>query len=86
MYPGYKPREVLTEYAVTFFAMLNEGYRLEAENMLLQFQLSHPEMYSADDTKALLRQLQFASKEAGDILDSDEEATDLGKLNSILGK
>jgi hypothetical protein len=69
MYPGYgRPRDVLDEYARTFFAMLNEGYRQRYEHYYFLAELQHIPMMQDKYRKRYMKQLEWASKRPGDIL------------------
>lgn len=68
MYPAYKPRDVLEEYALTFFSMLNEGYRQMYEHYYMMAQLALIPMLKDNDRKKFMKQLEWASKPPSDIL------------------
>lgn len=64
--------------------MLNEGYRREAENMFAQYMLAHPQ--DTPEYKEFIKSLQWASKEASDILNPDDDVvTDVSQLKKVLG-
>lgn len=85
MYPAYKLCDVLDEYAVTFFALLNEGYRLKYANALLQGQLNDlPNMKDAD-RKKFYQQLEWASQHPGDILKPVGEGSSPSEIKKLLG-
>lgn len=73
MYPRYTVKDVLNEYAITFFTMLNEGYRLQNQHYLMMSQvISVPHM--KDDARAgFMRQLEWAIKDPSDILKPDDD-------------
>lgn len=68
MYPGYKRQDVLDEYAISFFALLNEGYRLRHGDALLAAQISDLPGMEQADRKKFYQQLEWASQHPGDIL------------------
>lgn len=85
MYPGYRRHHVLNEYAVTFFALLNEGYRIRYEDAILQGHLNDLPSMSPTDRHAVYRELEWVSKHPGDILNPDEQGDDPGKIKKLLG-
>lgn len=73
MYSGYRLRDVLQEYAVTFFALLNEGYRIKYSNASLAAKIGDlPSMDKADRVK-FYQSLEWASTHPGDILKSEAD-------------
>ncbi len=71
MFPAYKPLDVMSEYAITFFSLLNEGYRQKYKHyqMLVQI-ISVPHMEDKV-RKQFVKNLEFASSDADDILKTD---------------
>lgn len=85
MYPAYKLRDVLDEYAFYFFALLNQGYRLRHEkNLMLATIASVPHMEEAARAK-FIRDLEWAAKDPADILKSSTGETDTQELAKMLG-
>lgn len=85
MYPTYKANDVLNEYAVTFFALLNEGYRLRYSDALLAAQISDLPQMDKEERKKFYRNLEWASQHPSDILKSSGDGstpTDIKKLLS----
>lgn len=83
LYPAYKLRDVLDEYAITFFALLNEAYRLKHGDYLMLAQLADLPNMEAKDRKVFYRNLEWASTHPADILKSDGKGsnpTDIKKL------
>lgn len=68
MYPAYKRRDVLKEYAVSFFSLLNEGYRLKYGDAKLLGQIA--DLPHMDKTKRaeFYKNLEWASTHPSDIL------------------
>lgn len=85
MYPGYTLRSALDEYAITFFALLDEGYRQKAKDyrMLAQL-LMAPEM-EPKAWKQLLKSLDAAGHDVGDILKPSGDYSGIEKLRKVLG-
>jgi hypothetical protein len=54
MYPAYKRLDVLNEYAVVFYALLNEGYRLRYADALLAAQIGDLPHMEKDRPRAFL--------------------------------
>lgn len=85
MYPAYKLRDVLDEYAIVFFSLLNEGYRLIYADALLQAQIGDlPHMEKAD-REAFYRNLEWASMHPSDILKPSGKGSTPAELKKILG-
>lgn len=85
MYPAYKLHDVMDEYAVTFFALLNEGYRLRYAAALLQAQIGDlPQMEKADRQK-FYRNLEWAATHPGDILKPDSTGSSPAQIKKLLG-
>lgn len=76
MYPTYRPLDVMNEYAITFFSLLNEGYKLKYRHYTMLAQLiSIPHMKDEHRNK-LMKQLEFASSDPDDILKTDVQSND----------
>ena len=85
MYPAYKLRDVLNEYAITFFALLNEGYRLKHADYLMLAQISDlPNMEQKGRSK-FYKNLEWASKHPSDILKRSDESSSPTDIKKILG-
>lgn len=83
MYPQYKAADVLAEYAVTFFTLLNAGYRLENKRYMMMAQIaSVPHMEDSART-GFLRQLEWSSKDPSDILETDEGPADMNGVKNL---
>lgn len=85
MYPAYKLADVLNEYAVAFFTLLNEGYRLRFADALLQGHLNDLPSMSQSDRIRFYRQLEWASKHPSDILNSDSDGSSPTEIKKLLG-
>lgn len=85
MYPAYKLRDVLDEYAVTFFALLNEGYRLKYGNALLQAQIGDLPSMDQTERSKFYKNLRWASMHPSDILKTDGEGSSPTEIKRLLG-
>lgn len=85
MYPAYKASDVLKEYAITFFTLLNEGYRLRyARYLMLANIASSPHLKRSDRTK-FMDDLSRASRGFDDILNPSEGSSP-EQLKQLFGK
>jgi hypothetical protein len=85
MYPAYKAVDVMDEYAITFFALLNEGYRIRYENALLAAQIADLPYLKPEDRKSFYRQIEWASQHPGDILKPSGQGSDPAEIKKLLG-
>lgn len=85
MYPAYKLRDVLEEYAVTFFALLNEGYRLKNAEYTMLSQISDLPHMEKDSRLQFYRSLEWASTHPSDILKSSGEGSSPAEIKKLLG-
>lgn len=85
MYPAYKRRDVLEEYAVAFFALLNEGYRLRYAAALLQGHLNDLPQMDQSAREKFYRQLEWASMHPSDILKPSGEGSSPAEIKKLLG-
>jgi hypothetical protein len=84
MYPAYTLRTVLDEYAVSFFSLLNEGYRLQNHNYLMLAYIARAAGTKDEDFQKFQQQLEWASKHPGDILKSASNGSDPAKIKRLL--
>lgn len=85
MFPAYKLRDVLDEYAITFFALLNEGYRLRYGDYLMLAQIGDLPQMEANDRKNFYKNLEWASTHPADILKSTGEGSSPADIKKLLG-
>lgn len=85
MYPGYKLRDVLDEYAISFYSLLNEGYRLKYGDMVLLAQITDLPHMKREDRIELYRSLEWAATHPSDILNSSGEGSSPAEIKKILG-
>lgn len=85
MYPAYKLKDVLDEYAITFYSLLNEGYRLIYANAVLLAQIADLPYADEQSRKEFYRNLEYASTHPSDILKSDDNIVDPDQLKKMLG-
>lgn len=83
-YPAYKLRDVLNEYAVTFFALLNEGYRLQYGDYQILSQISDLPNMKNEDRKQFYQNLKWASTHPSDILKSSDTSSSPADIKRIL--
>lgn len=84
-YPSYKRADVLNEYAITFFALLNEAYRLKYDDYLMLAQLSDLPHMDKDQRTRFYKNLEWASMSPGDILKTDSEGSSPAEIKKLLG-
>lgn len=76
MYPSYKLQDVLDEYAVTFYSLLETGYRQRFAHYQMLAQIASVSIMKDEMRQEFMRQLEWASKEPSDILNIDDGADD----------
>lgn len=84
MYPAYRLRDVLGEYAITFFALLNEGYRLQNKHYLMLAQLGDLPHMDSKNRINFYKQLEWASTPPSDILKTNGEGSSPAEIKKIL--
>lgn len=85
MYPAYKRADVLEEYAITFFSLLNEGYKILWKHYLMLAQIGDLPQSSEENRRQFYKQLDWATKDADDILSVNNKGDDIAKLKKLLG-
>lgn len=85
MYPAYQLRDVLDEYAVSFFALLNEGYRLQYKHYEILAQISDLPHVKADARRDFYNNLKWASTHPSDILKTSGEGSSPAEIKKALG-
>lgn len=85
MYPAYKLRDVLEEYAVTFYALLDEAYRQRYADYVMLARIS--DLPSIDQThrEEFYKNLEWASTHPSDIINKDGQGSSPAELKRILG-
>lgn len=86
MYPSYKVRDVLNEYAITYYAMLNEGYRQRYEHYNMLATIASIPIMRVEAINELMKQLEWATKDPSDILSSSGDSDGIADLKKMLGK
>lgn len=84
MYPAYTLRAVLDEYAITFFALLNEGYRLQSGNYKMLANIARSALTDDADFQKFMKQLQWASTHPSDILKPSGEGSSPADIKRLL--
>jgi|GEM_PF-4863523 len=85
MYPAYKLHDVLDEYAITFFALLNEGYRLKYADAQLLAQIADLPHMDKDNRARFYKNLEWASTHPSDILKSSGKGSSPAEIKKMLG-
>lgn len=85
MYPAYKLSDVIEEYAITFYSLLNEGYRLRYSFLLLQANIVDLPHMKTEDRKNFYRELKWASMHPNDILKPMSEGSSKSEIKKLLG-
>lgn len=77
----------MDEYAITFFTLLNEGYRLKHQNYLMLARIILQPHVKKDARTKFLKSLEYASKSPADILrvGNNNQETDMTKVKKVLG-
>lgn len=85
MYPAYKMRDALDEYAISFFALLNEGYRIRARNYQMLAQISDLPQLKGTDRSTIYRNLEWAATDPSDILKESSQGSSEADIKKVLG-
>ncbi len=85
MYPAYKLRDVLGEYAISFFALLNEGYRIKFRHYRMLGTLNELPHADRRDKDRFYKQLEYASTAPSDILKSNSKGSSDAEIRKALG-
>lgn len=85
MYPAYKLSEALDMYAVSFFTLLNEGYRLRYKEYRLFAQIGILTIMKDRDRSSFLRDLEQAGTDFSDILKPSGQGSTPEELKRLLG-
>lgn len=84
MYPAYTLRQVLNEYAISFFALLNEGYRLEHQNYMMLAQIADLPYTDKTTREKFYQNLKWASSHPSDILKPSGEGSSPAEIKKVL--
>lgn len=84
MYPAYKLRDVLDEYAISFFALLNEGYRLQHTEYLMLSHIADVPHMEEKSRAQFYRNLEWAATHPSDILKQDGEGSSPAEIKKLL--
>jgi hypothetical protein len=85
MYPAYKLQDVLNEYAITFFALLNQGYRLRYKNYLMLASIGDLPAAEKAHRDQFYQQLEWAATDPSDILSSSGKGSTDAEIKKALG-
>lgn len=86
MYPAYKRVDVMDEYAISFFTLLEEGYALRYQNLRRLAQLFMAPEMKPEAWRSYMENLEMLSKRASDILIPDDDYTGLEQLKQEFKK
>jgi hypothetical protein len=86
MYPGYTFQTALDEYAIRFFSMLNEGYRIQTRKYQMLAQISILPHIKKEEASKFLHTLDWAAKDPSDIMgDNDAKPMSREEIRAMLG-
>lgn len=85
MYPAYTRATILDEYAVTFLALLNEGYRVRHQRYQMLAQISDLPHMDKSNRDNFYRQLEWAATPPSDILSSSGTGSSDAEIRKALG-
>lgn len=83
MYPAYKLPDVLNEYAISFFRLLNEGYRIKFNDLRTLANIAMAPETSNESWQKFIESLDYASSGVSAMLEPDEDETTLDKIKEI---
>ena len=89
MYPAYTVEMVLKEYAIRFFALLNQGYRLRYSEYRVQAQLQLLPHLDKEVRRKWMKELEWAATDPSDILKPSTTASSEdseAKLKRLFGQ
>ena len=84
MYPAYRYKDVLTEYAVTFYALLSEGYRIRNKNYETLAVIAEMPGATPEIRSQFHRNLEYASTHPGDILKPEGQGSSPSQIKKLL--
>lgn len=85
MYPAYKLRDVIEEYAISFFALLNEGYRIKFRHYRMLGTLNELPNAERRDKDRFYKQLEYAAAAPNDILKPESKGSSDEEIRRALG-
>lgn len=85
MYSAYDRAATLDEYAVTFLALLNEGFRIRHRHYQMLAQISDLPHMDKSHRDALYRNLEWAATDPSDILNSSGKGSTDAEIRKALG-
>lgn len=85
MYPAYRYRDILEEYAITFYALLLEGYRIRHKHYETLAVIAELPSADPDYKKEYYRNLQYATMYPGDILKQEGQGSSPTEIKKLLG-
>lgn len=85
MFPAYTAEGIMNMYAITFFSLLNEGYRVRHAHYHMLSRIVLLPHVKKDARGKFLKMLEYASKDPSDILRTRSNNTDMSKVRDVLG-
>lgn len=85
MFPAYTVEKILNMYAVSFLALLNEGYRVRHQRYQMLAQISDLPHMDASNREMFYRQLEWAATPPSDILSSSGNGSSDADIKKALG-
>ena len=84
MYPAYKLDDVLNEYAVSFFTLLSEGYKIQAHRDLMATHIASVPLMDSVGRDTFIRNMEWATKDPDDILGLNDSTGTIDDLRKML--
>ena len=85
MYPAYDVEKILNTYAISFLALLNEGYRKRYKHYQLLSQISDLPHMEKPARERFYNQLEWAAKDPSDILNPSSSGSSDAEIRKALG-
>ena len=84
-YPGYTLSQVLKEPAPWFFLLLDQGFKVDAEDKMKLIDIASVTHMDEHGIETLKGKYEMASKEILDILKDDDDYSAITKLKQEMG-
>lgn len=84
LYPAYKLRDVLDEYAVVFYSLLNEGYRQRSADYMAALAVSDFPQQDREHRMKLIKNLEWAAVHPADILNPGGKGSSDADIKKLL--
>lgn len=83
MYPAYTVQGVLDLYAITFFTLLNDGYRIRAKHYLMLTQIANHPGWTQTVREEFMRRLEWSASDPADILKPSDDYSGIEQAKDI---